>query len=46
MLKGTLLIGRVNLSDRRTVRITPTPLGRGFLFYPYIYIKIGYDEKN
>ena len=33
MLKGTILIGNHNLSDRRTVRITPTPLDEVFYLY-------------
>ena len=46
MLKGTLLIGNHNLSDLRNVPITPTPLGRVFLFYSYIYIIKEYYEKS
>ncbi len=33
MLKGAILIGNHNLSDRRTVRITPTPLDEVFYLY-------------
>jgi len=39
MLKGTIWVGNHNLSDHRIVRITPTPLDGGFLFYPHIYNK-------
>jgi len=38
MLKGTVLIGKVNLLYDRTVRITPTPLDRFFCLYEILLL--------
>jgi hypothetical protein len=42
----TILTLHHNLSDLRNDSITPTSLVESFLFYPYIYNIIEYNENN